>query len=67
MIQSPQQGDDGMENIYTVEDAAEQLKVSTFTIREYLKNGKIKGFKIGNSWRIKESELETFIEQMTQR
>jgi excisionase family DNA binding protein len=65
MIQSPHQGDNGMDIIYTVEEAAEKLKVSTFTIREYLKSGKIKGFKIGNGWRIKESELEAFVDQMT--
>ena len=51
-----------MNNIYTPEEIAEILKVEPDTIRRYLRDGKLKGFKVGNHWRIKEEDLQEFIE-----
>ncbi|HPT62259.1 MAG TPA: helix-turn-helix domain-containing protein, partial [Bacillota bacterium] len=31
------------------------------TVREWLRTGKLKGKKVGRVWRIKESDLEEFI------
>jgi len=31
------------------------------TVREWLRTGKLKGKKVGRLWRIKESDLEEFI------
>jgi excisionase family DNA binding protein len=42
-----------MPEIYTPEEIAEKLKVSEQTIRRYLREGKMEGFKIGNNWRVK--------------
>lgn len=44
--------------MYTVEQVANALQVSQMTIFRKLNNGKIKGVKIGTSWRISEEELE---------
>ena len=36
----------------TVEECAERLKLTPYTIREKLKKGEIKGIKMGRIWRI---------------
>ena len=51
-----------MPEIYTPEEIAEKLKVSEQTIRRYLREEKMEGFKIGNSWRIKEKSFLEFID-----
>ncbi|SDD21477.1 helix-turn-helix domain-containing protein [Halanaerobium congolense] len=52
-----------MPEIYTPEEIAEKLKVSEQTIRRYLREEKMEGFKIGNNWRIKEKSFLEFIER----
>lgn len=47
--------------VYTLEEAAEVAKVSTRTLREYLKSGKLKGAKMGSAWRILEENLREFL------
>jgi len=54
-----------MTEIYTPEEVAKKLKVSEQTIRRYLREEKIEGFKIGNNWRIKEQSFLKFIENQT--
>lgn len=53
-----------MFKIYTVNEVAEMLKVDPETIRLLLRNQKLKGLKIGNSWRIEENELEAYLETL---
>jgi len=48
---------------YNVDELVEILKTSSFTIREYLKAGKLKGRKIAKRWLISEKELEDFLEK----
>ena len=50
-----------MEKYYSVEDVAEILGFKEKTVREWLRTGKLKGKKIGRLWRVKESDLEEFI------
>jgi len=53
-----------MQKLYTPEEVAAVLKVKPRTVMEWLRKGKLKGVKIGGKlWRIKESDLQTFIEQ----
>ena len=52
-----------MPEIYTPDEIAEKLKVSEQTIRRYLREKKLEGFKIGNNWRIKEKSFLDFIEE----
>ena len=50
--------------LLTPEEVAEQLKVEITTIRTWLRNGTLKGVKLGGRfWRIKEETLEEFINQ----
>lgn len=50
-----------MEKYYSTEDVAEILGFKEKTVREWLRAGKLKGKKVGRVWRIKESDLEEFI------
>ncbi|MFW0762079.1 helix-turn-helix domain-containing protein [Staphylococcus cohnii] len=46
---------------YTVEQIAEQLGVSVRTIREYVRDGKIKAVKVGNKYIISEDNFRDFV------
>lgn len=50
-----------MENLYTVEETAEKLKIHPETVRDYLRDGKIGGVKVGRNWRIRESDILAFV------
>lgn len=45
----------------TVEELAQELNVTTRTIRNYLKEGKLHGTKIGGQWRFSQEDLYAFI------
>ena len=46
------------EKIYKACEIANILRVNHVTILRWLQSGKVKGFKIGRKWLIKESELK---------
>lgn len=48
--------------VYTVEEIAEILKVSTFTVRNYIKDGRLIAIKTGGAVRVSEENLKSFIE-----
>jgi excisionase family DNA binding protein len=52
-----------MEQYLTSEQVAKKLQVHPFTVLKYLKSGKLKGVKIGRMYRIKESDVEKFLEK----
>ena len=47
--------------ILTIKDVADYLKVNERTIYRLAASGDLPGFKVGNSWRFKQSELEQYI------
>ena len=47
--------------ILTIKDVADYLKVNERTIYRLAASGELPGFKVGNSWRFKKSELEQYI------
>lgn len=49
-----------MDKIYTLQETADLLKVSTRTVLRYIKDRKLKATKIGQ-WRIAESALNKFL------
>ncbi|EKA7363834.1 helix-turn-helix domain-containing protein [Vibrio parahaemolyticus] len=55
------------ETILTIKDVAEYLKVNERTIYRLAASGELPGFKIGNSWRFKQSELEQYISSQHNR
>jgi len=50
------------EKLLTPEEVAERLVVSPKSIREWLRIGKLRGVKVGRLWRIRERDLEAFLE-----
>ena len=49
--------------VLTPAQAAERLQVSIYSIQEWLRQGKLKGFKAGKLWRIREADLDEFIKK----
>lgn len=50
-----------MEDFYTVDEIARILRVTTRTVRNYLKDGSLKGRKIGGGWRFTEEDFMQFM------
>jgi len=51
-----------MEKLFTVEDIAKMASMTTRTIRNYLKEGILKGRKIGGQWRFTEEDIKMFMD-----
>ena len=51
-----------MEKLLTVEDIAQMTSLTTRTIRNYLKDGSLKGRKIGGQWRFTKEDISNFME-----
>lgn len=52
------------EKFMTPREVAEILQINEQTVRRYLREGKLKGLKIGHTWRISEKQLQEFIERL---
>jgi excisionase family DNA binding protein len=50
-----------MARALTVEQASEYLQLSPYTVRLWLREGKLPGRKIGRSYRILDTDLEAFL------
>jgi excisionase family DNA binding protein len=50
------------ERLFSAEEVAERLGMSKYTITEWLKAGRLRGIKIGKYWRVKESDLQAFLD-----
>ena len=60
-----QKGSEGRpiwETFLTLREAAEVLRLSTRTVREYVKRGEIRGKIIGKRWRFRRADLDAFFE-----
>ena len=51
--------------VYSVEEVANILKLTTRTVYSYIKSGQLKASKIGKYWRITPASLQAFIERGT--
>jgi len=50
------------EDILTIRDVAEYLKVTEKTVYGLVQKGKIPGFKVGGQWRFKREDIDQWIE-----
>jgi len=56
------------EKVYTVQEVAQQLRVSEKTVRTWIDQGDLPAFSIGKrGYRISESDLLAFIERRKQQ
>ena len=51
------------EKFFRTEQVANILQVHPFTILKFIKEGKLKGIKLGRVYRIKESDIKKFLEE----
>jgi len=49
----------------TPKEIAKELKVKEQTVMKWLREGTLKGVKLGKLWRVKEEDYKKFIEQGT--
>ena len=52
-----------MDEILTVEEMAQYLKVSRSTVWRWCNEGKVSAFKVGRGWRVHRSQLEKIMGQ----
>lgn len=55
------QGDEFLNGLLTPEEVAEKVKVDIQTVRVWLRAKKLKGIKMGRLWRVKEADLNQFL------
>lgn len=48
---------------FTVDEVAEQLRVSRATIMRLISQGKFPGIQVGSQWRIPEDELDAYLKR----
>ncbi len=53
--------------LYSVDDLHEQLGLSKMTIRTYLREGRIRGRKLGVSWYVTEQALREYFGESTEK
>lgn len=51
------------EQILTIKEVADFLKLTEKTAYRLAAEGKLPGFKVGGSWRFKQSDIDTWIEE----
>lgn len=54
------------DTFFTLAEVSEQLRVSKLTIWRYIKSGKLPAYKFGRDLRIKEADLDKFIDSRLQ-
>jgi len=52
----------GRKKYFLIDDLVEILPINALTIRTYLREGKIKGQKLGKLWTVEKADLEKFLE-----
>lgn len=50
-----------MTNVFTIQDVAKALKLSTSTVYKYAEKGKIPSIKIGTATRFLEADIEKYV------
>jgi excisionase family DNA binding protein len=51
------------ENLLTIEQVAEYLKVDKFTVYRLVTNKKLPAFKVGSQWRFKQNMIDNWLEK----
>jgi excisionase family DNA binding protein len=52
-----------MEELFTVVEVAERLKVPQRTVKRWLVSGQLRGLKAGRKWRVTPSAIEQFLRE----
>ena len=49
--------------LMTAQEVADYLGINEATVRRYLNRGKIKGYRLGNRWRIRREDVEAYLSE----
>lgn len=55
------------DDIMTMRELADYLKIAEKTAYRFASEGKVPGFKVGSAWRFRKSEIERWIADQEQR
>ncbi len=55
------------DDILTVKELAEYLKIAEKTAYRFASEGKVPGFKVGSAWRFRKSEINRWIAEQEQK
>ncbi len=58
---------DNKDKVYTLNDLIDKWDVSRRTLLKYIKEGKLKAFRIGNDWRVTQIYYDEFVEKNTKK
>ncbi len=50
------------EKLLTPSNVASRLQVNERTVTQWLRKGRLRGFKVGKEWRISSDDLQAFLE-----
>lgn len=51
------------EDVFTVPELANYLRMKPITIYKHVAGGKLPGFKVGSQWRFKKKTIDSWIEE----
>ena len=54
------------DDIMTVKELADYLKIAEKTAYRFASEGKVPGFKVGSAWRFKKEEIESWIKRQSE-
>ena len=55
------------DDIMTVKELADYLKIAEKTAYRFASEGKVPGFKVGSAWRFRKSEIDRWISEQEQK
>ena len=56
---------DMKDKLYTVAELSQKWRISPQTVQRWIREGKIKAFKVGRSWRIPEQAFDIVLQEQT--
>lgn len=54
------------DDIMTIKELADYLKIAEKTAYRFVSEGKIPGFKVGSAWRFKKTEIDAWIKRQSE-
>lgn len=54
-----------MEEYFSPQEVAQKLKLNVRTVYKWIREGRLKAVKVGDLWRIAESEIKRLLEENT--
>ncbi len=54
-----------MEQLLTVKQLAEALQINEQTVQRFIREGKLKAFRVGREYRIKKSKLNEYLTELS--